>query len=180
MRGRGVDGRQLGVVDAVQQPLKRGRHAWICEERFRCCAVGCAGGREAVTVPQIAVEVVFEEWSADQTAGSEDHSPEEHEADWERFAATPEIPVKTEDRQAGPGNQNEEHRQVGLTGLFRQEGEAGVTQCAPEADCVHNPPCFGAGWLAPVCCGGHVEHSSISTTVGTARTAPRLLSEHHP
>ena len=102
LRGRGIDCRQIGIVDAIQYPVKRRRNTRIYEERFRCGTVGRSGCRETVTIPQVAIEVVLEEWAPNQPANPKDHCPEEQAIEREWFVVPLKVQVEPEYRQAGP------------------------------------------------------------------------------
>ena len=102
LRHRSIDGRQFGMVDAVQDSVKHRGNAGIDEKRFRDGAVGCAGRRKAVAVPQVAIEVVFEKRPTDQPTEPEGHGPDDQTTDRKRFATAGKGEVQAEDRQTGP------------------------------------------------------------------------------
>ena len=90
------------MVDAVQNSVKHRGNAGIDKKRFRGNAVGCAGRRKTVTVPQVAIEVVFEKRPTDQPTEPEGHGPDDQTTDRKRFATAIEGQVQAEDRQTGP------------------------------------------------------------------------------
>ena len=104
------------------------------------------------------MEVVFEQRPANQPADPEGHGPEEQAVQRERFVAPPEVQKEAEYRQAGPGHQAEEGRQVGFARWPRQKGEYGVAQGAAQADRVHQPARRRARLPTPVCAGYRLKH----------------------
>ena len=164
LRCRAVDGWQLGIVNPVQNSVERGGNSRVGEKRFRHGGVGRAGCGKTIAVPQIAVEVVFEQRPADQPADSEGDGPEEQAVERERFVTPVAVQEEAEYRQAGPGHQAEEDGQVGFAGRPRQKGEGGVAQGTAQADRVHQPARLHARLPTPVCAGSRLKHIPPGTT----------------
>ena len=119
------------------------------------------------------MEVVFEQRPADQPADSEGDGPEEQAVQRERFVAPPEVQKEAEYRQAGPGHQAEEGRQIGFARWPRQKGEYGVAQGAAQADRVHQPARRRARLPTPVCAGYSLKHPRcLSCPAYPARPIP--------
>ena len=102
------------MVDSIQHGVERRGNSRVGEKRLRDGGVGRAGRGKTIAVPQIAIKVVFEQRPADKPADSEGHGPEEQAVERDRFVTPAAVQEEAEYRQAGPGHQAEEDRQVGF------------------------------------------------------------------
>ena len=130
LRSGAVDGGKVRIVDLIQNRPERRRDTHVQKEGFGRYAIGRAGGRKAVAVPQVAIEVVLEERPAGEAAKAKDHCPQEQPRERNRLVPPDSAQVEQEHRGRGPEDNAVERDKARLASLTCEHRERRVTQGA--------------------------------------------------